>query len=142
MDTPRRSLNVFNPNDKVAALRRESAVEPNDGVPHTTNAAEPQRPIVDEIVEAIRTVYDPEIPVNLYDLGLIYKIDLDPENRATITMTLTAPGCPVAGDLVAEVERKAETVEAVRSVRVNLVFSPPWTRERMSEAAQLELGLM
>src|SRR3954447_1560057 len=94
-----------------------------------------------KVIEAIRQVYDPEIPVNLYDLGLIYEIAVADDNSVKVKMTLTAPACPVAGTLPAEVERRIENVPEVKSAEVELVWDPPWTRDRMSEAAQLELGL-
>ena len=95
-----------------------------------------------KIIAALKTVYDPEIPVDIYELGLIYDIEIDEDKRVSIRMTLTAPGCPVAGSLPVEVERRIETVDEVPSAIVELVWDPPWSRERMSEAAQLELGLM
>lgn len=94
-----------------------------------------------KVIEAIRQVYDPEIPVNLYDLGLIYEIAVADDNSVKVKMTLTAPACPVAGSLPGEVERRIENVPEVKSADVELVWDPPWTRDRMSEAAQLELGL-
>src|SRR5688572_30144581 len=102
-----------------------------------------QKAIEEKVIDAIRTVYDPEIPVNIYDLGLIYDIDVDDATgKVHVKMTLTAPGCPVAGSLPLEVERRIETIEEVPSAVVELVWDPPWSREMMSEAAQLELGLM
>jgi FeS assembly SUF system protein len=94
-----------------------------------------------KVIEAIRQVYDPEIPVNLYDLGLIYEIAVADDNSVKVKMTLTAPACPVAGSLPGEVERRIENIPEVKSADVELVWDPPWTRDRMSEAAQLELGL-
>ena len=101
-----------------------------------------QRAIADQIIEALKTIYDPEIPLNIYDLGLIYKIALSTANGVYVEMTLTAPGCPVAGSLVAEVERKIEALPDVPKVEVNLVWEPQWTRERLSDEAKLQLGLM
>jgi len=103
----------------------------------------------DRIVKAIRTVYDPEIPVNVYDLGLIYQIDIEEErsqesneeSNVVIQMTLTAPGCPVADVLVAEVEARAREVDGVSKAIVELVWDPPWSDDLMSEAAKLELNL-
>jgi FeS assembly SUF system protein len=103
----------------------------------------------DQIVKAIRTVYDPEIPVNVYDLGLIYGIDIEDEDHqesneersVRIQMTLTAPGCPVADILVAEVEARAREVNGVSKAIVELVWDPPWSDDLMSEAAKLELNL-
>ena len=93
-----------------------------------------------DIVRALRTVHDPEIPVNIYDLGLVYDIEID-AGSVQILMTLTSPACPVAGMLVAQVETKVKTVEAVSDAHVELVWDPPWTVDRMSEAARLELNL-
>jgi FeS assembly SUF system protein len=95
----------------------------------------------DQIVAALKKVYDPEMPVNIYELGLIYGIDLDDAGRAAIRMTLTAPNCPVAGTLPAEVERAARAVSGVTDVKLELTFDPPWTKDRMSEAAKLALGI-
>lgn len=95
------------------------------------------RPLV---VDALKTVYDPEIPVNIYELGLIYALDIDPEGQAEIKMTLTAPACPVAGVLPQEVADKVASVAGISQARVELVWDPPWSMERMSEEAKLELG--
>ena len=97
--------------------------------------------IKEAIVEALRTVYDPEIPVSLYELGLIYEINVDPAGQVEIVMTLTAPGCPVADILPREVEKAATAVDGVASVHVELVFDPTWRPDMMSEAARLELGM-
>ena len=94
------------------------------------------------IVEMIKTVYDPEIPVNVYDLGLIYKIDVDDDKNVQIDMTLTAPNCPAADFMMEDVRMKVESVNGVKSVIVNLVFEPEWDRDMMSEEAQLELGFL
>ena len=96
----------------------------------------------ERIIAELRTIYDPEIPVNIYDLGLVYGFDITPDAAVEIEMTLTAPGCPVAGHLVQEVARKVGDVPGVRLSHVRLVWDPPWTRERMSEEAMLELGLL
>ncbi len=95
-----------------------------------------------EVIRACRNVFDPELPVNIYDLGLIYDIDVDPEDRVHVRMTLTAPGCPVAGSLPPQVEQQIEAIPAVRSATVELVWEPQWTKDMMSDAAQLQLGLM
>jgi FeS assembly SUF system protein len=94
-----------------------------------------------KVVAALKTVYDPEIPVDIYELGLIYNIDITADGKVTVTMTLTAPGCPVADSLPREVESKIENIPEVAEATVNLVWDPPWSRDRMSEAAQLHLGL-
>ena len=104
-------------------------------------APEPPDDLRERIVEALKQVYDPEIPVNIYDLGLIYRLDVGDEGAVTIGMTLTTPGCPVAGTFPGMVEYEVEKVEGVRSAEVELVWEPPWTQERMTEAAKLELGL-
>ena len=98
--------------------------------------------ITERVIAALRTVYDPEIPLNLYDLGLIYGHDVDANGSVHIRMTLTAPGCPVAGSLVRDVHERVRDVEGVRHAKTELIWDPPWTRDRMSEAAQLELGLL
>ncbi len=94
----------------------------------------------EQIIQAIQTVYDPEISVNIYDLGLIYKIDIKENKDVAIDMTLTAPGCPVAGQLVAQVEQATASVAEINNVKVELVWDPPWTQECMSDAAKLDLG--
>ena len=99
-------------------------------------------PLKNKIIEAIKTVYDPEIPVNLYDLGLIYDIEINADNDVHINMTLTAPACPVADALPAQVAAVVRQIEEVNSVKVDLVFDPPWTQDRMSEEAQLMLNLL
>ncbi len=97
--------------------------------------------IEEQIVDAIKTCYDPEIPVNIYELGLIYKTDVRPEGDVLIDMTLTSPACPAAGSLPPEVERKVGEVPGVRSVKVTVVWEPVWTPEKMTEAAKLQLGM-
>ena len=95
-----------------------------------------------DIRQALRTVYDPEIPVNVYDLGLIYKISVGGEGSVSIDMTLTAPNCPIADQVVEMVQEAVRDVPGVTEVKVNLVFEPEWTKEMMSEEAMLELGLL
>lgn len=120
--------------------------EPNNspkndaGPPIQADAA--TSPLRERVEAALRTVFDPEIPVNIYDLGLIYDIEAGDDGAVVVTMTLTAPNCPAAGALPGEVEDKVQAVEGVTAVRVSLVWDPPWDRSRMSEAAQLQLGLM
>ena len=92
------------------------------------------------VIDALRTCYDPEIPVNIYDLGLVYDVAVEPEGRVHIRMTLTAPNCPVAGTLPAEVEAKVKSVPGVTDARIELVWEPPWDRSKMSRAAKLQLG--
>ena len=95
-----------------------------------------------KIVEALKKVYDPEIPVNIYDLGLIYEIDYTEEKEAKIEMTLTAPNCPLVDVLLMDTENAVQAVEGVEKVHINLVFDPPWDKSRLSEEARLELGFM
>ena len=146
-------LDVVGHPDKVEELRRAFAADPVAAQKKLNDqnvidrALDPtksprQRAIEERVIEAVRLVYDPEIPVNVYDLGLIYAIDVAADNRVLVKMTLTAPGCPVAGNIVAEVERRVEDIDEVRSATVELVWDPPWSKEKMSEAALLELGLL
>lgn len=95
-----------------------------------------------KIIEAIKTVFDPEIPVNVYDLGLIYEIDVNEEGKARVVMTLTSPNCPVAESLPEEVQEKVAAIEGITSVELNLTFDPPWTKDMLSDEALLELGLL
>ena len=94
------------------------------------------------IIEVLRTCYDPEIPVDIYELGLIYNIDNDPSGSVVVTMTLTSPMCPVAGSLPIEVEKKIAAIDGVTQVKVDLVWDPPWEPDRMTEAARLALGML
>jgi FeS assembly SUF system protein len=96
----------------------------------------------ERVEDALRQVYDPEIPVNIFELGLIYGIDISEEGAVEIHMTLTAPNCPAAGAMPGEVESRVAAVEGVKDVTVELVWDPPWDQSRMSEAAKLELGLL
>lgn len=96
----------------------------------------------DKVVEAIKTVYDPEIPVDIYELGLIYEISVYPVNNVFILMTLTSPACPSAEEIPGEVERVVKEIEGVNEVNIELTFDPPYTQEMMSEAAKLELGFL
>ena len=97
--------------------------------------------LTDEIITALKTVFDPEIPVDIYELGLIYRVDLSDEFDASIEMTLTAPGCPVAGEMPGWVEDAVKKVEGVKSARANLVFDPPWDSSKMSDEAKLALNM-
>jgi FeS assembly SUF system protein len=98
--------------------------------------------IKNEAISVVQTVFDPEIPVNIYDLGLIYDIDVDPSNHVHVLMTLTSPSCPAAESLPGEVESKIRAIEGVKDVVIELTFDPPWSDELMSEVAKLELGLL
>ena len=97
--------------------------------------------IKNKVIEEIKKIYDPEIPVNIYELGLIYKVDIDEKNKVNIDMTLTSPNCPVAESLPKEVKQNIMKVEGVSDVNLNLVWEPPWDKDKMSEAAKLELNL-
>ena len=98
--------------------------------------------IKDKIIGEIKKIYDPEIPVNIYELGLIYKIDIDDNNKVNIDMTLTSPNCPVAESLPNEVKEKVKKIEGISDVELKLVWEPPWTKDKMSEASKLELNLV
>jgi FeS assembly SUF system protein len=102
--------------------------------------SDPNLPLRDRVIDALKTVFDPEIPVDIYELGLIYLLDVAEDGAVRIHMTLTSPACPVAGSLPGEVQKKIESVPGVKSAQVDLVWDPPWSQERMSETARLELG--
>ena len=109
--------------------------------PSAPPAVDGSQGLHERIVEALKTVYDPEIPVNIHDLGLIYSIDINPQGVVHVQMTLTAPGCPVAQTFPGVVEGVVKGVPGVTDAHVELVWDPPWSRERMTEAAKLELGM-
>lgn len=96
----------------------------------------------EQVLQMLKTVFDPEIPVNIYDLGLIYGIDLPGDGMCNITMTLTAPGCPAADFLVEDIRQKVGSIDGINTVNVNIVFEPEWNKDMMSEEAKLELGFM
>jgi FeS assembly SUF system protein len=123
--------------------RNMDAEEHSMSTEHTETAKAPEvEALQPRIVEALRTVYDPEIPVNIYDLGLIYDLRVEPNGRVAIHMTLTAPGCPVAQTFPGTVEDTVKAVDGVSDAQVELVWDPPWTMDRMSEAARLQLGML
>ncbi len=99
------------------------------------------QPLHDAVIAAMRTVFDPEVPVNIYDLGLIYDLQIDPAGVVTVKMTLTTPACPVAGILPGQVEARVKEVDGVQDAKVELVWDPPWTPQRMSDAAKLQLNM-
>lgn len=103
---------------------------------------EEKKHLEDRVIDVLKTVYDPEIPVDIYELGLIYEVKVNDESHADITMTLTSPSCPVAESLPSEVEQKVAESQGISSAKVTITFEPPWDRTMMSEAAQLELGFM
>jgi FeS assembly SUF system protein len=133
--------------DEVPEMPAETTVEPAAEeapriTPNVSGAipAEDVDRITRDLIGVLKTVYDPEIPVDIYELGLIYKVDLDDDRHLTIDMTLTAPGCPVAGEMPSWVENAAMSVEGIRDVTVNMVYDPPWNPERMSEEAKVALN--
>jgi len=114
-----------------------------EAAPHPTGSAIPPEELerlTEEIIGALKTVYDPEIPADIYELGLVYKIDIEDDRSVKIDMTLTAPGCPVAGEMPGWVQNAVGAVEGVSDVEVSMVFDPPWTPDRMSEEAQIAVG--
>jgi FeS assembly SUF system protein len=125
----------------VEATNAPESAKPQAAAAEGKTLSDIERKLVEgKVIAAIRTVYDPEIPVNIHDLGLIYEIDVRPDASVKVKMTLTAPGCPVAGSLPLEVQRKIQGVDEVRDAEVVLVWDPPWDKSRMSEEAQLMLG--
>lgn len=131
----------------VAPPTAAASAEPTPGAPPSVDGSSDgdsiptDEEIEKEIIDVLRTCYDPEIPVNIYDLGLIYDIKLDETRNVHIKMTLTSPMCPVAGSLPPEVQNKAASVEGVSSAKVDVVWDPPWTQDMMGEAAKIKLGL-
>lgn len=113
-----------------------------ESIPTLTLPGTPAPPLEDQVVEALKSIFDPEIPVNIYELGLIYSVEVGGEGDAKITMTLTSPACPVAGSLPGEVEARVKDVEGIKSCDVEIVWDPQWNPSMMSEAARLELGLL
>ncbi len=125
-----------------SAAPEAERTEGNRIVPNVGQSLPPEEVarITADLIGALKTVYDPEIPVDIYELGLIYKVDLDDDRNLTIDMTLTAPGCPVAGEMPSWVENAALGVEGIQGVTVNMVYDPPWDQSRMSEEAQVALN--
>ena len=117
-------------------------VSPHDQEARLVDAPESLRSVGEAVIEKLKTVYDPEIPVDIYELGLIYNVKIDEGGATTIRMTLTTPMCPAAEELPPEVESKTREVEGVTSVTLDLVWDPPWSPDKMSEAAKLELGML
>ena len=126
------------------AMSENEDTNPTDAtVAQGTGSVIPQPELArlsDDIVSALKTVYDPEIPADIYELGLIYKIDIEDDRAVKIDMTLTAPGCPVAGEMPGWVQNAVAAVEGISHVDVNMTFDPPWTPDRMSEEAQVAVG--
>src|SRR5688572_9892143 len=160
-DAPKQSLTVLPSSGRVEQLRREmaenppptstttaadaaalrSATDPANAPARNENVPPGLRLLEGKVIAAIRQVYDPEIPVNIYELGLIYAVDVQPDHTVNVRMTLTTPACPVAGSLPGEVQRRIEAVDEVKSANIELVWDPPWDRSMMSEAAMLQLGM-
>ena len=160
-DAPKQSLTVLPSSGRVEQLRREmaenppptttttaadtaalrSATDPANAPARNENVPPELRLLEGKVIAAIRQVYDPEIPVNIYELGLIYAVDVQPDHTVNVRMTLTTPACPVAGSLPGEVQRRIEAVDEVKSANIELVWDPPWDRSMMSEAAMLQLGM-
>ena len=128
--------------EKIGDILSLGSVPSGRTVVEAAEGAGDQKALEQRIIEALQTIYDPEIPLNIYALGRIYRLTLDAANAVKVEMTLTAPGCPVAGEIVASVKRVVEAIPEVPRAEVELVWDPPWTRERLSEAARLELGMM
>lgn len=133
-------------NDESCAPASSDMPAPHHEVPDVEAAKsalpkEELNRLTNDIITAIKTVYDPEIPVDVFELGLIYKIDISDDRLITIDMTLTAPGCPVAGEMPVWVQTAVSTVEGVMDVKVDMVFDPPWDMSRMSEEAQIALNM-
>lgn len=123
----------------------DASAAPAAGEGESASAAIPQEEldrITDDLIQELKKVYDPEIPVDIYELGLIYKVDINDDRHVDIEMTLTAPACPVAGEMPGWVEDAARRVEGVKSAKANLVFDPPWDPSRMSDEARLQLNML
>ncbi|MDO9418867.1 SUF system Fe-S cluster assembly protein [Pararhizobium sp.] len=118
----------------------EEKIDVREGIVQSSIPADELARLSDDIISALKTVYDPEIPADIFELGLIYKIDIEDDRMVKINMTLTAPGCPVAGEMPGWVENAVASVEGVQGVEVAMTFDPPWTPDRMSEEAQIAVG--
>ncbi|WP_018147240.1 SUF system Fe-S cluster assembly protein [Henriciella marina] len=130
------------PDDMSLSNTDQTLDAENSGAGDTKIPQEELDRLTDELIMAFKSVFDPEIPVDIYELGLIYKVDIDDDRKVDIDMTLTAPGCPVAGDMPGWVENAARTVEGVQDVEVRLTFDPPWDPSRMSDEARLALNML
>lgn len=136
---------LFGKNKPAKGTPADPAPQPTD--PGAAEAPKPARVFTREeveqaVIEVLRTVYDPEIPVNIYEMGLVYDVDVDDAGKVNIRMTLTSPGCPVAGSMIPEIEMRTSYVPGVTAAKVTLVWDPPWDPDMMSEAAKLQLGLL
>src|SRR5690606_12503120 len=140
MPWPRRSLKRASSLDKPMTETNDTIGETEAKPAATAIPPEELDRLTDDIIAALKTVYDPEIPADIYELGLVYRIDIEDDRTVKIDMTLTAPGCPVAGEMPGWVQNAVGTVEGVADVQVQMVFDPPWTPDRMSEEAQVAVG--
>jgi FeS assembly SUF system protein len=144
--TPPARARVEDASDESASDKLERKKDYLEGFlsqkPAASSPAEPGGDLYEAVVEALKEIYDPEIPVNIYDLGLIYGVDVTTDADVAITMTLTTPHCPVAESMPAEVELRAASVPGVRTAEVNLVWDPPWGPDKMTDEARLELGML
>lgn len=122
------------------SLDDEQKIDVRENIVHSTIPADELARLSDDVIAALKTVYDPEIPADIFELGLIYKIDIEDDRMVKIMMTLTAPGCPVAGEMPGWVENAVSAVEGISGVEVGMTFDPPWTPDRMSEEAQVSVG--
>ena len=138
------TLFALGPQFAPQARAQAAAALPQSAAPHATGSAIPPEELerlTADIIQALKTVYDPEIPADIYELGLIYRVDIDDDRNVEIDMTLTAPGCPVAGEMPGWVENAVASVPGVKDVRVNMVFDPPWDQSRMSDEARVALDM-
>ena len=128
--------------DSKPAAPAETAAAPDADPAKASALPQPEvERLTDDIIAALKTVYDPEIPADIYELGLIYRVDIDDERNVAVDMTLTAPGCPVAGEMPVWVENAVASVPGVKNVTVNMVFDPPWDQSRMSDEARIALDM-
>lgn len=145
VDKPRRA-SVDDAQQETAAEKLERKRDYLEGFlaqkPQPTQAGEPGGAVYESIIDALKEIYDPEIPVNIYDLGLIYAVEVTDDGDAKVTMTLTTPHCPVAESMPGEVELRVATVPGVRDAEVALVWDPPWGPDKMTDEARLELGML
>lgn len=140
-DKPARETQSPSKNPPVAVTPDRDVIDLSGAPIEAPTDAEIAR-ITHDVVEQIKTVYDPEIPTDIYELGLIYKVELEDDRTLLVDMTLTAPGCPVAGEMPVWVQEACQRVDGIRRVEVSMVFDPPWTPDRMSEEARLDLNML
>lgn len=132
---------MTDPNPTEAPVTTDAFAEAWDEPQKSALSQAELNTLTDDLIEALKTVYDPEIPVDIYELGLIYKVDVNDDRDVVVEMTLTAPGCPVAGEMPGWVEDAVKKVDGVKSARANLVFDPPWDSSKMSDEAKLALNM-